>query len=70
MEENTFMDMDRASKYLCHSKAYIYKKIMTNDIPHYKIGKKILFDRNEIDQWVKSGMRSVNQMTLPKLPKL
>jgi excisionase family DNA binding protein len=70
MEENTFMDMDMLSNYICHSKAYIYKKVMRNEIPHYKMGRKTLFDRNEINRWVKNGMMPVTPMSLPKLPKL
>lgn len=68
-KNETFLDMDRVSEYLCHSKSYIYKKVRTNEIPHYKLGKRTLFDREEIDQWVKSGMRPVIQTNLPKLPR-
>lgn len=68
-KNETFLDMDRVSEYLCHSKSYIYKKVRTNEIPHYKLGKRTLFERNEIDQWVKSGMRPVIQTNLPKLPR-
>ena len=68
-QETNFMDMNRISKYLCHSKSFVYKKVRTNEIPHYKMGKRTLFDREEIDQWVKSGMRPVIQTNLPKLPR-
>lgn len=67
--EEKFLDMDRVSKYLCHSKSFVYKKVRTNEIPHYKMGKRTLFDRDEIDQWVKSGMRPVVQTKLPNLPR-
>lgn len=69
-EEKKFLDVDMAAKYVCLSKSFIYKKVYRNEIPHYKIGSKTLFDKDEIEQWIKGGMSPVFQTKFPKLPKL
>lgn len=69
MTENTFMDMNILSSYICLSKSFIYKKVRKNEIPHYKMGSRTLFEKDEIDQWVKSGMRPVIQTKISNLPR-
>ena len=69
-EEEKFLDVEKVAKYVCLSKSFIYKKVCRNEIPHYKIGSRTLFDRTEVDQWIKGGMSPVFQTKFPKLPKL
>ncbi len=35
----------------------IYKKVGKNLIPHYKVGGKILFDKNELLNWIEGQKR-------------
>ena len=36
----------------CYSKQAIYKMAQRRQIPHYKIGKRIVFCEDEIARWV------------------
>jgi excisionase family DNA binding protein len=52
-----FLDMDKLLDYLhqnnCRiSKSRIYKLTRSRKIPHRKIGKKLLFNRDEILDWL------------------
>ena len=42
-------------EYLNISDETVYKWIKCNFIPAHRVGKRWMFDREEIDQWVKSG---------------
>lgn len=47
------MSVDELSKYLDLSPAYIHKMTHNREIPYYKPnGKKLYFNKEEIDQWV------------------
>jgi excisionase family DNA binding protein len=47
-----------AAKYLGFSPSYIYKLTSKNAIPFYKpSGKKILFLKKELDEWIIKGKR-------------
>lgn len=41
--------------YTTLSRPTIYRHIKENTIPSIKIGRRRLFDRNEIDNWIRSG---------------
>lgn len=49
-----FLDIDGVCEYLSISKSNIYKKVANKEIPHHKIGKRTLFDVDEINLWVKN----------------
>ena len=47
------MNLRQLCDYLELSKSHIYKLTSTREIPHYKRGgKKLYFNKYEIDQWV------------------
>lgn len=51
-------DTDSICKYLGNvSKPTLYRWIHTKHIPNYRIGKRVYFNRNEIDEWMKSKRR-------------
>jgi excisionase family DNA binding protein len=68
MEDIKFLDMELLIKRIHLSKSTIYKRVSKNTIPHFKLGRKTLFDIEQIDQWVLSGGKMEND--LPSLPKL
>lgn len=53
--EKRFFNIDQLTEYVMLSKSTIYKKVSNNEIPYIKIGKKVLFDKEQIDPWVLNG---------------
>jgi excisionase family DNA binding protein len=48
----TYLNVKSASLYLGVSRGVLYKMVKAQAIPHHKIGQKILFIREELDQWI------------------
>jgi len=68
MTETRFLDIKRMAEYIYLSKSKIYKMVSKDEIPYIKIGSRVLFDKEQIDQWVLCG--GVLPEELPQLPKL
>jgi excisionase family DNA binding protein len=68
MEEKRFLNVQELTKYIHMSESYVYKKVSSNQIPHYKLGSRTLFEINEIDNWVING--GVMKVDLPSLPRV
>jgi excisionase family DNA binding protein len=49
---NEIFNMVQAADYLGLAKSTVYKMTSSRLIPHSKIGKKIVFKQNEIDDWI------------------
>lgn len=47
-----FLTISELSDYIRLSKSSIYKMTMANNIPFIKTGKKLLFKKEAIDQWL------------------
>jgi len=47
-----FMDLNEATQYLNVKKGTIYAWTCKNEIPYYKVGRKLYFDVDEINEWV------------------
>jgi excisionase family DNA binding protein len=60
VEVNHPMDIKELSAYLKNSRSAIYKMTSSNDIPHYKSGKRLYFKKSEIDEWVFSNRIKTN----------
>lgn len=52
---NVMLDIKELSNYLNISVSLIRKLIRKKEIPHNRIGIKILFSKNEIDKWIKDN---------------
>ena len=53
LSQKTVLNFDEVAEYTGLSKSYLYKLTSTGGIPHYKpTGKKIYFDKKEIDEWL------------------
>ena len=48
MEENKFLDVQNLAEYIHLSKSCIYKMVSNKSIPHFKLGTRTLFERNQI----------------------
>lgn len=51
-----------AQQYLNFSKGKLYKLTMNKEIPYHKLGKRIFFYREEIDQWINRYARHYKTM--------
>ena len=51
-ESKPFFDISEVSAYLNISKHTIYFYASKGIIPHFKVGKKLFFNKEEIDSWV------------------
>lgn len=61
IDVNEYMNVTELSKFLKMSASHIYSLTSTKKIPHIKLlGKKILFDKSEINNWLKSKSVSAN----------
>ena len=68
MEEKRFLDVNGLADYIHMSESYVYKMVSKQLIPHIKLGTRTLFERNQIDNWVRSG--GTMEANLPSLPKV
>jgi excisionase family DNA binding protein len=62
-----YMDVAMVSGYLHVAKSTIYKWVESGFIPHKKLGKRVLFIKDQIDQWVLN--EGVVVKDLPEVPK-
>jgi excisionase family DNA binding protein len=57
MEQNessqALMTLRQASQYLKASESFVRKLVRTGEIPHYRVGNKMLrFRRLDLDEWL------------------
>ena len=58
LSQKTVLNFDEVSVYTGLSKSHLYKLTSTGGIPCYKpTGKKIYFDKEEIDEWLLRGKK-------------
>ncbi|MEW6381995.1 MAG: helix-turn-helix domain-containing protein [bacterium] len=59
MENKEFMTTKQVAEFLTLSIPYIKKLLRLKAIPAYKIGKRWVFEKNEILNWVESQKQKV-----------
>lgn len=50
------LTVEECATYINMTKETLYQKVYNREIPHYKRGK-LYFDKNEIDEWLKTTKR-------------
>jgi excisionase family DNA binding protein len=50
-----WLDVGAAAKHLACPRSRIYALVSARRIPHHKDGSRLLFRREELDEWVRSG---------------
>ena len=58
MSDEKWLSVEEIGKYLNTSKDTIYKWIEQRDMPAHRVGRKWMFQRSDIDAWIKSGKAS------------
>jgi excisionase family DNA binding protein len=54
VKDSGYLNIDELSDYIRFSKSHIYTLKSQNKIPYLKVVGKILFDKAEIEKWLKS----------------
>ena len=49
---NEIFNMSQAADYLGLAKSTVYKMTSSRLIPHSKVSRKIIFKRNELEEWI------------------
>jgi excisionase family DNA binding protein len=55
IKNGDILDVDEAAALLKASKKTLYTRVKNNAIPHAKLGRKLLFSRAKLTQWVADG---------------
>lgn len=53
----TLLTIDEASEYTGHKKATLYKKSSSREIATYKLGKRLMFAKADLDEYIASTRR-------------
>lgn len=53
MGNKKVLTTDEACLLTGYSKSYLYKLTANKTVPHYKRGKKVFFDKDEIESWLR-----------------
>ena len=67
MKIKEYMDIKSLVEYIPLTISTVYTMVHKQKIPFNKIGKKLVFDREEIDDWIKNGQRAKMNIKLPQL---
>jgi excisionase family DNA binding protein len=51
--EKIYLTVEELAKYLKVTKKTLYNWIWLRKIPYFKINGKILFEKNEVESWIK-----------------
>ena len=41
--------------------SWLYSRTRTNDIPHFKVGKYVRFDVNQVMEWLKNEQNQITE---------
>ena len=53
MGDKKTLTLEETCNYTGYTKSYMYKLTSGQQIPHMKRGKKVFFDKDEIDAWIR-----------------
>ena len=67
MKIKEYMDIKSLVEYIPLTISTVYTMVHKQKIPFNKIGKKLVFDRVDIDEWIKNGRGTDQKVKLPKL---
>lgn len=56
-----FMNIEQASAYLGLKKGTIYQKCHRREIPYYKRGSLLLFNKKDLEEWIRASRVPTNE---------
>jgi len=57
------LDVEQASEFLHLKVTTLYEKTSTKQIPHFKKGNKLYFNRTELETWIQQGkVKTANEI--------
>jgi excisionase family DNA binding protein len=59
--DNSLMNCEQASQYLCLSESYVRKAVVRRTIPFVRIGKRTLFRRSDLENWIEEHLVPTRQ---------
>ena len=69
VHETEFLNVDQAAEFLHLAKQTVYTLTCKKRILFYKNGKKILFKKHELQEWMNSGRQTIKDLQIkPNLP--
>ncbi len=63
MKDN-YIGVEEAAKLLKLAKGTVYQKVHSRTIPHYKVGGRLYFDKEELLSMIRGGRVDVKEETL------
>jgi excisionase family DNA binding protein len=60
LEPDKNLDISTASAFLGLAKATIYSKVCRGEIPAFKLGKRLLFNRSELEAYIENKKDQTN----------
>ena len=57
--EKRFLTLKETAEYMNLSSSLLYKLVETKQIPHIRIGRKILFDRQKFERFIDENSHGV-----------
>ena len=57
--ETKYLELDAACKMIHLSKSTVYTKVSKNQIPHIKLGGKLLFSETDLIAWIETMKQPV-----------
>jgi excisionase family DNA binding protein len=57
MAEKIALNVNEAAELIGVSQTTIYKKVKTGEIPHKKVGSRIIFHRGLIEAWLRGELQ-------------
>lgn len=67
MTTSKFMDINSLTEYIPLTKSTIYSMVCRKQIPFKKIGKKLIFNKLDIDNWINNGGKNTKEENIPSL---
>lgn len=55
VKSNDILDVDEAAILLKVSRKTIYNRVKAGTLPHARVGRKLLFSRQKLQQWIALG---------------
>lgn len=70
LPESKYLTIEQACTYLNVAKPTLYGYVSNRFIPFIKKGKKLYFERNELESWLHEGRKSTRKQIINNLSNL